>query len=292
MAEEQVTEQVVTQTPTVEAEARSMGWRPQDEFEGDAARWVDANTYVDNGHKVMPILKKTNENLRNDLTRQNNEINELRAAVEASQTSMAAMEKWHTEDTKRKVEDARVKIRGELVTAKKDGNVEAEVELTEKLTQLNAASIVVEDTVAPPRRVAPKVDPTQDPEFIAWKSDNAWFGEDPIKTAIAQTLSQSLRLKGSELKGKAFLDQVTADTNKYIKQYIGGGPGNNRVAAGGGGAGGSTGGGANGKSFRDLPADAKAACATYTRDLVGANKKYKTESDWQKAYATKYFEDV
>ena len=31
----------------VEARAREMGWKPQEEFHGDPSRWVDAEAYVE-----------------------------------------------------------------------------------------------------------------------------------------------------------------------------------------------------------------------------------------------------
>ena len=47
----------------VEQEARTLGWVPAEEFKGDPNRWVDAETFVERGHTVMPILRKNNERL-------------------------------------------------------------------------------------------------------------------------------------------------------------------------------------------------------------------------------------
>lgn len=50
-----------------DAEARQHGWVPKDEFKGDPARWVDAETFATRADEVMPLLRKTNEHLKREL---------------------------------------------------------------------------------------------------------------------------------------------------------------------------------------------------------------------------------
>lgn len=51
------------QEPTVEEEARSMGWHPLAEFRGPPDQWVDAETFVRRGRTEMPILRNRNRAL-------------------------------------------------------------------------------------------------------------------------------------------------------------------------------------------------------------------------------------
>lgn len=50
-----------------------------------------------------------------------------------------------------------------------------------------------------------------------------------------------------------------------------------------------TGGATAGKSFSSLPPEAKAACASFAKDLVGKGKTYAKLEDWQKKYAADYY---
>ena len=58
----------------VEQEARTLGWVPAEEFKGDPNRWVDAETFVERGHTVMPILRKNNERLETLVKQQAEEL--------------------------------------------------------------------------------------------------------------------------------------------------------------------------------------------------------------------------
>ena len=64
----------------VEQEARTLGWVPQEEFKGDPNRWVDADTFVERGHTVMPILRKNNERLETLVKQQAEELNKMKDA--------------------------------------------------------------------------------------------------------------------------------------------------------------------------------------------------------------------
>lgn len=293
-------EQETNTGPSAEviAEAREMGWRPKEEFQGDPEHWVDADAYVEKGRHVMPILKATNERLRGDLTKTNTELADLRRALANSQSTIEALERYHQDDVKQKVEKARADLKAQLVAAKKDGNVEAEVDLTDQLTQLNDAERLDADRRAAAggddkdkgtRRDAP-VDLSKDPIYLQWKDDNPWFGTDDDKTAIANDVSIKLRLAGNTKTGRAFLDDVALETSRRIERLSGGRTA--KVEAGRGGAGGTTGAGTGAKTYNDLPSDAKRACDDFARDLVGPGRRYKDVDSWRKSYVEQYFREV
>jgi hypothetical protein len=50
-----------------DAEARSRGWAPEEEFKGDKARWVDAKTFVERTDTMMPLLKADRDRLKREL---------------------------------------------------------------------------------------------------------------------------------------------------------------------------------------------------------------------------------
>lgn len=300
MADEQVVDQEQQQvSPEVDAQAREMGWRPKEEFKGADDKWVDAKTFVERGEHVLPIVKATAERLRKENTALHSRTAELEAAVQAGQESIRALEKYHQDDVKQKVDKARADLREQLKVAIKDGDADAQADATVALSKLDAAETAAVDRDdkagdKPARKPASK-DYTKEPEFVEWTADNPWFGPsgDKAKTAIAHQVSFEIKRDNPELRGRAFLDKVTEETNREIARLSGGRQAPARkVEASKGGSGGSSGGNGAGKSYADLPADAKAACKSFEQDLVGANRRYKTQAEWHTAYAKQYFAEV
>lgn len=68
-----------------EAEARGRGWAPKEEFKGDPARWVDAETFIERTDTVMPLLKADRDRLKRelgDLKRQFKQFSKFASAAE------------------------------------------------------------------------------------------------------------------------------------------------------------------------------------------------------------------
>lgn len=277
-----------TIAPEIVEEARTMNWVEKDKFRGDPAKWVDADIWVKNARVVLPIVKKENEDLRNRLTGANTEIAKLNTLITSAQESIAAMQELHTEETKRKVEQARKTLLAELKTAKADGDVDAEVRITDQLTEIREA-VVAEKKPEPVVTSGPK-DYTKEPDFVSWVAENPWFGTDETRTDLAQMAAGRLRRRNPTKFGKDFFDLIPAEMDK-IKVELGGGessrPAGDKVE-GASRSSARTG----SKSYADLPAEAKAAAAKYESKLVGEGPgKYKTQAEYHKYYAATYFEE-
>jgi uncharacterized protein involved in exopolysaccharide biosynthesis len=57
----------VSEERNFEQEARQDGWRPQEEWNGDPEKWVDAETFVERGEKITGILKSKADRLEQRL---------------------------------------------------------------------------------------------------------------------------------------------------------------------------------------------------------------------------------
>lgn len=268
----------------VEQEARTLGWVPAEEFKGDPNRWVDAETFVERGHTVMPILRKNNERLETLVKQQAEELNKMKNMFNASQESITELQKVHADATKAAVAKARAEVMAELKEAKRDGDVDREIALTEELQELKNRQVEI-DKPAP----APAAQPQQQevhPDFQAWMNDNPWFGTDQRKTQKAMGIAQILRAdpENDGLQGRAFFDRVLAEMEGRSAprpDKVGG-----ARPSGTGGGGGPVG----GKSFADLPADAKAACDNQGKKLVGEGRAFKDMAAWRSYYANLYFQ--
>lgn len=276
------------QVPSVEQEARTLGWVPVEEFKGDPARWVDADTFVERGKTIMPILKKNNQHLESLVNSQKVELERMRSMVDASQESIAELKEVHAQAMKSAIEKTRKEVMTEIKNARDAGNVELELQLTEDLADLKIQQKDLE-AKEKQRQEAPSQQPHQmDPEFMQWMKDNPWFNTDMKKTMKASGIAQILRADMESgaipsLQGRAFFDKVVAEmegeTAPKADKVGGGRP----TGAGGGGGGG-------GKSYSDLPSDAKEVCDRQGKKLVGEGRAFKDNAAWRKYYAELYFQ--
>lgn len=270
----------------VEQEARTLGWVPAEEFKGDPNRWVDAETFVERGHTVMPILRKNNERLETLVKQQAEELNKMKNMFNASQESITELQKVHADATKAAVAKARADVMTELKQAKRDGDVDREVELQEELSQLKDQQAQIEQQRQQPQ--APQTQQEQvHPDLQAWMTDNPWFGSDQRKTQKAMGIAQILRAdpENDGLQGRAFFDRVLAEMegNAAPRPDKVGGARPSGTGGGGGGA-------AGGKAFADMPADAKEACDRQGKKLVGEGRAFKDMAAWRSYYAKLYFQ--
>src|ERR1035437_41282 len=163
-----------------EVEARQLGWVPEAEFRGEKERWIDADTFVERGKHIMPILQKNNEKLQGQLREESAKREKLETSLKASQESIAALEEHYTAANKRQVAEARTSLVKELKAAREAGDVDAEMQIMDELTQHAAAAEVKPAEKKEEVKVAPK---TEDlPEVASFKASNTWYGSDLKKT--------------------------------------------------------------------------------------------------------------
>jgi hypothetical protein len=272
-------------TEAVEQEARALGWVPQEDFRGDVSRWVDAETFVERGHSVMPILKATNKQLEAQVSRLTGETQRLTQLFQASQESLEDLKNSYGEITKQAVAKAKRDLMEGMKRAREDGDVESELQIADELADLREGERAAAVAAKTPGKAAGA--PAQDelhPDFKSWASENSWFGNDQRKTLRAMGIAQELRADESNdgLVGRPFFDKIMA----VMEERTGGGQVTSKVSGSRPSGGGS---GRAGKGYADLPAEAKAACDSQAKRLVGEGRAFKTEADWRANYAATYF---
>lgn len=272
----------------IEVKAKEMGWVPQEDFKGDPKNWRDADEFVSRGEEILPIVRKDNERLRSEVAQTRLETARLKALVDAGQESMAELKKFHTEDTRRQVEKAQRDLRAGIKQAKADGNEDLEETLREELTEVNAALKEAGQTRTKDTREEPP-QPVVDPALISWKAENPWFETDVKKTALTVAIAQELRAdpKNAGLQGMDFYKRAAAGADEILNPRPG--RGHSKLEEGGGGVGAAGVGGPEGKTFRDLPSDARTVCDKQAAKLVGEGRAFKTQDAWRKHYVEQYF---
>lgn len=274
----------------MEVSARQLGWVPKEEFRGDEAKWVDAETFVDRGRNIMPILRKNNERLEMTIRQQQEEMARMRETVRNAQESVDQLREFHTAETKRQVEAVKRDLMSQLKEAKSDGDVDREVQLTDQLTQVNAELKNAETKEKEPpqqqQQQQQQVPPGIDRTFLEWSSANQWYGVDQRRTALATAIGHEIRANSAydHLTGKAFFDMI----DQELVNRTGGNPtskveGGHRDATNPGGS------SKGAKTFAALPDEAKKTCERQAAKLVGEGRSFKDMKAWQEYYAKVYY---
>lgn len=284
--QEQVEEGQQEEVRDYEGEASEMGWRPKEQFKGDPEKWVDAQEFVERGEHILPILKANTNKLRSEILTRDQELAKLRKSVEASDKAVKVLRKHYQETQKRELEQAKVTLLQQLKDAKLLGDIDTEVDLLEKLQEINATkpSDTVDEEEEEGKEGKP-AEPQLSPEFIEWKQENPWFEntsnpEDMKRTRKIVRIAYDLRDDGDTTPGKAFFEKCVA----VLDEREGKKPRTSKVE----GAGGPSGVTRGGRAFDRLPKEAKDICHEDNGAFVGPGKMFKTVKEWEDHYASIY----
>lgn len=258
--EESIEESIEEETgPNEEtlALAKSMGWVEEDSFRGDKSNWVGADKFVDKGMNDLPILRER-------VRAQSRKMNEMESDIKDF--------KVHHEDTlSREYQRAMRDLEEKQLATVEEGDKDEYQRLQDKKQELaNNRSQTTRPAKAP-----------DNPLYSAWKDKNAeWFDKDPEMTDYANTISDFVASRHPELIGtQGFLDEVDKRIRKeYSNKFEN--PNRNEPTAV------ETGGRAprqrsGGKSYSDLPQDAKAACDKFVRRGLVTREQYLKEYEWE-----------
>lgn len=281
---------------SVEQRASQLGWKPQEQFQGDPAKWVPAEEFLDRADHVMPILRENNRRLQGELDAERKAREKIEAALGEMRDSVEAMKEYQTKETERAVQQARSALLSQLRQAKTEGDVDLEVRLTSELSQvdadLRAAATAREEEKAAekakPAAATPQTKPELDPAFLRWQGRNEWYGSDPRKTAIANGIAMELRRDpaNNHLLGDAFFTAVDKEIGDVFAKMYGERSAGGKVEGGGGGA---RSGSEGKRSYASLPGEAKDVCERQAARMVGPNRAFKDKAAWQKHYAEQYY---
>lgn len=234
------------QGPSTEDRARTMGWRPKEEFKGDEGRWIDAETFVKRGEDVLPILKANNRQMEKALASRDAELAKVKSTLER-------FAEHHNKTEQRAYERALKDLQGTIAQAASVGDVQAVLDATEELSELRA------EAKAKPAPDAPQ----EHPDFTAWKTENPWFGKDKAMTAATAALGEEL--VGEGYTGSALIKEVDKRLRTEFPQKFENPARKQAATVEGGGAPPRK----SGKSYSDLPSDAKAACDDFVKRVPG-----------------------
>jgi small-conductance mechanosensitive channel len=291
---------------TEEAQARELGWRPQDEFTGEPSKWVDAATYIKNGENVVPYLRADRRKLLSTVEQLRTQIDQQAAVVRANNESIEALKKISTSQRVTQLESEVKSLRQQLVAARQSGDAAEQAEIEELLDTTRdtlkevraeatkpSTSTSVSSNGSQSNGTQSNQDYVNSPEFQQFLGDNPWFKEDQVMAAAAVSLmqvksadptfrtktpAQRFMLVAQEIRTRFGMDE---EPRRQRDSKVEGGRGGEQRRTG------SSRGGT--KSFIDLSPGAQAACDKLAKRVVGpkgSGRAYETLDAWRAHYAS------
>jgi hypothetical protein len=155
------------QADPIEEKARAKGWRPEDDWKGDAEDWVPAKEFLGR-QKLYDKIK----DLKGDLFRQ----------TKGFEREMANISEYIAKQEKSAYDRALRDLESQKRAARREGDHETLDEVEDAIDDLKEQAKEAEKKLKESKPTRPG-GPT--PEFQEWKSKNKWFGENAEMTADA-----------------------------------------------------------------------------------------------------------
>ena len=239
-----------------EAEARNIGWRPEAEYRGDPAKWVDAAEFIRRGKEHIPIL-------RADLRRTREELAETqRIAKEA-----VDFQRQLNERDRKRLQGEIALLEQQQMAAVASGDTQSYLQ-TEQQIKLRSEQM-------PPTEQPRPAQPEVPAEVRDFASRNPWITADSELSAAAQAFHVGLQ-NHPDTKYLP-LGENLRRTEEHIKRMYPekfGNPRRNLPGAVEGAPVVGNGSKPRKKGYPDLPQEARAACDKFVGQKLMTREQY------------------
>lgn len=266
MSEE--TTDTIPELSEAEQKASRLGWVPKDQFKGDPEKWRPAEEFLDRGMNMLPLLQRDNDRLHKGMSR-------LEKRLEEQARTFEEFQKYNEKAEERAYRRAKAELEAKLEASVQTGDVAAAKQATQELADLETERPKV---VEKPKEVEKN---KPDPVFQDWIAENTWFNSDPALTGYATKVFGQLE---KSMPGKTHAELLAETKRKVMEKFpedFGINPKRDSAPsvsapneAGGPGR-------KKGKTYDDLPPDAKRACDKYVKTIPGYTRdKYVANYEW------------
>lgn len=208
---------------TVEQRARTMGWKPADEFRGDPRLHIGAAEFIEKGERELPILRDQNRRMSEKLVKVEGDMSALRNTIEeqgeAIRNAMQMARNANEAGFNRAITEMKAKQRN----AAAEGDIEAFDQIDEQIraAETERAATVddhknhVTTKVPEPPKPAPQLDP-ETTDFIA---ANPWFNANPILNQAMVSAHAAIMSREGVVKGAALADQYERAKAEVVDMF-------------------------------------------------------------------------
>jgi len=234
-----------TQVSHYEQEAREMGWRPKDEWDGDPEKWRDSKEFVERGE------------LYGKIDTMGKELKETRKALKMLQEHHTKVKET---EYKRAVEELKALQKKHLESGDSDGYIETTELLTDLRAEQKAREVVAE--TQPKNQI--------DPRFVDWAQSNSWYEKNQDMRDYADIIGQGYASKNPGIDPELVLKYVTREVKSKFKDSFQN-PNRERSAAV---EGETPRGVAKGKTSFELTEDERKVMNTFVRQGILTKEEY------------------
>jgi hypothetical protein len=236
----------------VEAQARALGWVPEDEYTGNPSKWADAETFLE-------VHARNNGSLRKAVAKQADELAELRRQMQGMDAAHKRIFDLQIKKQKDEFDQQIAFLKAQKKEALRAGEHETAADIDDLLDSLRERGPELPDL---PEGTSPKTTPQaqdwrKNPTLVEWAGRNPWFEKDEDMSAYAGGMGQQIRNANPDMPFEALLEEVTKRVKRAFPQKFAAGRRNPVEGATPGATGGA---GAGRNSYEALPREAKQAC--------------------------------
>lgn len=251
-----------------ESRAKRLGWVPLEDFKGDPNKHRSAEEFLERGETLLPILKRDNDKLHEGMSR-------LERRLADQEKTFGQFAEFATKAEERAYKRALSELEAKRDAAIETADVNAAKSAQRQIDELN------KDAAAVPKVTKTEEQPAVDPTVSAWIRENDWFDKDPALRGFALKVFDRLE-KATPGRAKS---EMLAETKQKVMEKFPEDFGINPKREGAGAVNEPGGGTAprkkSGKTYEDLPAEAKKACDKFVRTIPNYTRdKYVKDYEW------------
>lgn len=256
----------------VEAEARDYGWAPKENFKGPSDRWRPADEYVEWAKQSGRLPRSEFDKVVKDLPVIKRENDTLKAQLVELKDSLSEFVEFSTKAEERAYNRAKAELEAKVEAAANNADPAAARAAMAELAALKPE--------APKPKVESKPAVAVDPVIQDWISKEDWFNRDQTLNVVATALFGEIERAHPGMSRSEQLAETKRRTVEKFPEKFGINPARENAAAV------ATPRGEaprrkSGKTYDDLPADAKQACDKFVKTIPGYTRdKYVKDYDW------------
>jgi len=192
----------------IEQRARNMGWRPREEFRGDASRWLPAEEFVERGERMLPLLQERNraaDRQINDLQRQIGEQGEtLNVMLESTRRAEQA-------GYRRAMQE----LYQQRARAVELGDTAAFQAVEQAMRELGPPPEVAQQQQQPRQQQA-----NTDPVIQAWVRQNPWFTQNRMaNVAMIAAMQEAERMNPTATTADHLMEAETEIRRRFPEHF-------------------------------------------------------------------------
>lgn len=265
---------LAAETPN-EIAARRLGWRPRSEYSGPPEKFVEADEFVRRTDESVPLLRQNYRALHERFSQVERKLADTTQLLQEFRDFSAKGEQRAYERAKRELEE-RQRVAVSQADTEAFEKTAAEIAELEKSRPKPAP-----EPVEPQRKI-----PEPDPRITTWISDNPWYNSDGQLRAFAGAYDQYLMASAPGMDIGERLAAVKAKTMAEFPDKFGNSRREAPTNVASPAAASAPRRKGNGRSYDDLPPDAKKQCDKLVAQFKGSKTPYTREEycrdfDWE-----------